>query len=149
MTRLACDIRELVPQCRMPRPHLVTGGQPEVDAWSHLARAGIHTIVNLRLHEEMPGRNEAEEVQAAGMKYINVPIAGAHALGAESVASLWRAMENAEGPVLVHCGSGNRCGAALALAEAWHRGQAASDALAFGREAGLTGMEPAVRELLR
>lgn len=149
MTRLRFDIEPLVPHCRLPRPQLVTGGQPDADAWQHLARAGIRAVVNLRPPEEMAGRDEAAEVQAAGLTYINVPIAGTHVLGPLPVAALWQALENVDGPVLVHCGSGNRCGAALALAEAWHRGQSAADALAFGREAGLTGMEPAVRELLR
>jgi len=50
--------------------------------------------------------------------------------------------------VLVHCGTGNRCGAMLALTEAWFRQHSTEDAIAFGKQAGLTGMEPVVRDLL-
>lgn len=143
------DLSAYVPQARNPRPGLFTGGQPQASAWLALAKAGITTVVNLRPPSEMPERNEAEEVTAAGLTYVNVPVAGADTLGASKVAALWRALESSNGPVLVHCGTGNRCGAMLALAQAWHRGSSPEEALAFGMSAGLSGLEPAVSELLR
>lgn len=143
------DLSRLIPQFRQPRPQLLTGGQPEPEAWPALAEAGVGTVVNLRPAAEMPGRDEAREVRAAGLTYINVPIDGPDKLAPNQVAALWQALESAEGAVLVHCGTGNRCGALLALAEAWHRGRSPDEALAFGRQAGLVGLEPAVRNLLK
>jgi uncharacterized protein (TIGR01244 family) len=142
------DLSPYVPQFNRPRPGLYTGGQPEPSAWAGLAKAGIATVINLRPDFEMPGRNEAMEVAAAGLTYVNVPIAGADTLKPAQAAALWVAMEASDGPVLVHCGSGNRCGALLALVEAWHRGSSPAQALAFGQRAGLTGLEPAVRGIL-
>ena len=142
------DISRLIPQIHQPRPQLYTGGQPEPSAWPELAKAGITTVVNLRPAAELPGRDEAEEVRSAGLTYINVPISGPDTLGHAQVDEVWQALQASEGMVLVHCGTGNRCGAMLALTEAWHRHRSADDAIAFGRQAGLTALEPAVRAIL-
>jgi protein tyrosine phosphatase (PTP) superfamily phosphohydrolase (DUF442 family) len=51
-------------------------------------------------------------------------------------------------PAVVHCGSGNRAGAILAM-KAFHvDGLSAEEALALGRRAGLTKLEPVVKERL-
>lgn len=142
------ELSRYIPQLRHPGGQLYTGGQPLVDAWPALAIAGVRTIINLRPASETPGRDEAAEVRAVGLTYINVPIDGPGTLGRGPVAALWQALDGVKGPVLVHCGSGNRCGAMLALAEAWHRGAEPGEALEAGRRAGLTGWEPEVRKLL-
>jgi len=142
------DLSRYIPQYRQPRPDLITGGQPEPSAWPELAKAGVNLVVNLRPTAEMPDRNEAEEVRSAGLTYINVPIDGPDRLGRSQVETLWRALESSPGLTLVHCGTGNRCGALLALAEVWHRGSTPDAALAFGQSAGLSGLEPAVRSIL-
>ena len=142
------ELSQLIPNFRQPRPRLMTGGQPLAEAWRELARAGVRTVINLRPHAEMGGRDEAAEVSAAGLTYINVPVDGPTTLGASQVDALWQALGEAQGAVLVHCGSANRCGALLALAEARHGGKPAADAIAFGRDAGMTALEPVVRQLL-
>lgn len=142
------DVSHLIPNFRQPRPQLITGGQPEANAWKPLAEAGIKTVINLRPESELPGRNEAQEVAAAHLTYINLPIEGPASLNMALTDQLWRALNAVDGDVLVHCGTGNRCGAMLALTEAWFRQHSAEDAIAFGKQAGLTGMEPVVRELL-
>jgi len=53
----------------------------------------------------------------------------------------------ADGPVLVHCGSANRVGALLAL----RKSMAGADdeaALEYGRKGGMTSLEPRVKEAL-
>jgi len=142
------ELSRYIPQYRHPRADLFTGGQPEASAWPELAKAGVSTVVNLRPIAEMAGRDEAAEVARAGLTYVNVPIGGPGNLGRDEVAALWGALESSSGPVLVHCGTGNRCGALLALAEVWHRGSTPDEALAFGQRAGLSGLEPAVRTIL-
>ena len=142
------DISQLIPNFKQPRPQLVTGGQPEADAWKQLADAGIKTVINLRPASELPGRDEAKEVSDANLTYINLPVEGTGSLNKALTDQLWQTLNNVDGGVLIHCGTGNRCGAMLALTEAWFRKHSTEDAIAFGKQAGLTGMEPAVRELL-
>ena len=142
------ELTQLIPNLKQPRPQLMTGGQPLPEAWRELARAGVRTVINLRPHAEMADRDESAEVRAAGLTYINVPVDGPATLGASQVDALWQALGAADGPVLVHCGSANRCGALLALAEARHGGKSPADAIAFGRDAGMTALEPVVRQLL-
>ncbi len=142
------DVSHLIPNFKQPRPQLITGGQPEPNAWKQLAEAGVRTVVNLRPDSELPDRNEATEVKDANLIYVKLPIEGPASLNKAHVTALWQILNQADGSVLVHCGTGNRCGAMLALTEAWFRKQDADDAIAFGKQAGLTGMEPAVRDLL-
>lgn len=142
------DLSHLIPNFKQPRPQLITGGQPEESAWHDIAKAGISTVVNLRPDTELPGRNEAQEVKDANLIYVKLPVDGPASLNLAQATALWHILNNAQGAVLVHCGTGNRCGAMLALTEAWFRKREADDAIAFGKQAGLSGLEPVVRELL-
>lgn len=137
-----------VPNLRQPNERLLTGGQPEAAAWTHLAADGVTTVINLRPADEMSGRDEAAEVAAAGMSYRQIPVAGAAGVTAEHAAALWSAIAQSPGKVLVHCASGNRVGALLALGAA-QGGMDPQQALQFGKDAGLAGAEPRVREMLR
>ncbi len=58
------------------------------------------------------------------------------------------ALSAAGTPVLVHCGSGNRVGALFALRAAWLQGVAPAEAVALGKAAGMTALEPAIRGIL-
>ncbi|RZL90617.1 MAG: hypothetical protein EOP73_29195 [Variovorax sp.] len=62
--------------------------------------------------------------------------------------ALRAALQAADGPVLVHCASGNRVGGLLALMQARSGEMTTEQALEFGRSAGMTGTEARVRELL-
>ncbi|HEY0504282.1 MAG TPA: protein tyrosine phosphatase family protein [Lysobacter sp.] len=136
-----------IPNLRQPRAHLLTGGQPEASAWRALAAQGITTVVNLRPAAELHDRDEAAEVATAGMAYVSIPVSGAGDITPENARALSQAIAQARGDVLVHCASGNRVGALLALGAA-QDGADADEALQFGKDAGLTGAEPRVRELL-
>lgn len=127
-----------------PRPGLYTSAQPGAGDWMRLPALGIDTVINLRPQAEMQGRDEAVEVRDAGLAYVNISIAGADEVTPENARALQQAIDAASGNVLVHCASGNRAGALLALA-AHANGMAPADALAFGKASGLTGLEPVVR----
>lgn len=131
-----------------PRPGLYTGGQPEPVDWAALKALGVTMVVNLRSDAEMEGRNEASEVAAAGMAYIGIPVAGADAVNADNARRLWTLLKTSDAPVFVHCASGNRAGALLAIGAAHSGGMTPEAALEFGRQAGLTSLEPVVRERL-
>ncbi len=130
-----------------PHENLTTSGQPNLDSLESLAESGYTTIIDLRRPEESRGIDEQAAVEGLGMSYINLPVDGANGINYENAAALNRFLSGANGPVLVHCGSGNRAGALLALTEKLN-GADNEAALAFGREAGLTGLEPTVRERL-
>ncbi len=136
-----------VPNLKQPGDRLLTGGQPDAEAWAKLAADGVTTVINLRPAAELGERDEAAEVTAAGMGYVQIPVAGAADITPENARALWTAMQQAPGKVLVHCASGNRVGALLALGAAEH-GMSPEQALQYGRAAGLTGAEPRVREVL-
>lgn len=137
-----------IPGYRQPRTGLHTGGQPEAGAWPLAAKAGLTTVIDLRAVGELAGRDEAAEVAAAGLAYRQLPVDGAADITVDKASRLWRMIEEAPGPVLVHCGSGNRVGALLALAAASEGGMSPVEALDYGRAAGLTSAEPRVRALL-
>ena len=136
-----------IPGFRQPRARLLTGGQPSVEAWSRMGAAGVRTIINLRPDEELRSRDEAAEVTAAGLAYRQLPVAGAGDITAANALALWRLIDQAEGTVVVHCASGNRVGALLALGAAQH-GMDTEAAIAFGKAAGLGNAEARVREVL-
>lgn len=130
-----------------PRPGVHVAGQPAAGDWEGYAKQGISTVVNLRLPGELPTRDAAAEVRAAGMRYVTLPVAGTEGITFANASRLREVLEGAGGPVLVHCSSGNRAGALLAL-DAVTGGMSAEQALDLGRAAGMTSAEPRVRELL-
>lgn len=138
-----------VPGFSRPRPDLLAGGQPAPDDWSGLRAAGVTRVVNLRTADEMAGHDAEAEARAAGLDYFSLPIDGAAAVTEANARALWQLVErDAAGLTLVHCASGNRVGALLALGAARSGAMEAGDALDFGRAAGLSGLEGRVRELL-
>lgn len=138
-----------MPVLRTPRPGLCTCGQPGLGAWGSLARAGVRTVVNLRPESELPDRDEAAEVVAAGLAYLHIPIRDADDFTREAAAALQKVLISSPSSVLVHCSSSNRAGALLALADAWYGSGDIENALALGRDAGMSSLEPSVRALLR
>ncbi|MFL2546762.1 MAG: beta-lactamase hydrolase domain-containing protein [Candidatus Rariloculaceae bacterium] len=130
-----------------PEEGLTTSGQPDATAFEALADSGYTAVIDLRLASENHGLDEQATVEGLGMSYISIPVAGADGVNFENAGALDRFLAGIDGPVLVHCGSGNRAGALLALREKLN-GADNEAALKYGREAGLTGLEPVVTERL-
>lgn len=133
---------------KQPDARLFTGGQPDRTLWAQLPQAGVTTVINLRPAAEMAGRDQAAEVAAAGLSYHQLPIAGAEDITLDNARALRALIDAAPGKVLVHCASGNRVGALLALAAAKLDGHSTEDAMRQGEAAGMTKLAPHVRELL-
>ncbi len=132
-----------------PREGLYSAGQPAESDWAGIAARGVTTIINLRPASEMQGRDEASEVRAAGMRYVEIPVADGASITRANARKLHEAIGSANGtPVLVHCASANRSGGLLALAMASEQAMPAERALAFGRAAGMKGTEAAVQAVL-
>lgn len=130
-----------------PREGLLVAGQPGSGDWSALAASGVRTVVNLRPEGELKGRDERAEVAAAGMRYVELPVSGPADITPENAKALSALLAQADGPVLVHCASGNRVGGLLAVAMA-QNGMTTAQALDFGRSAGMKSIEGRAREVI-
>lgn len=124
-----------------------SSGQPDADQVKRLAAAGFEAVIDLRGPDEPRGFDAAAAVEASGMDYVSLPIAGPGDVNADAARTLDDILGRYQGPVLVHCASGNRVGALLAL-RAHAKGASAEEALAIGRSAGLTRLESTVKDRL-
>lgn len=122
-------------------------GQPSEAALQVFARQGYTTVIDLRGTGEDRGFDEQSAVESLNMEYLLFPISGKEAISFENAARLDALITNADGPVLLHCASSNRVGALLALRKSL-AGADDEEALAAGREGGLTSLEERVKEVL-
>src|SRR5437868_15365089 len=65
-----------IPNFHQVNEHIYRGGQPGAEAWSGLAKLGVKVVVDLRREDEHSAAAEEQAVQAAGMKYVNIPMRG-------------------------------------------------------------------------
>ena len=131
-----------------PRPALHAGGQPTKEDLAALRASGVTTVIDLRAAGEDRGFDEPAEVERLGMRYIALPIGGKDDLTPANARALHQLLQRERAGVLLHCASGNRVGALLALGAVQEEGQSVESALALGRAAGLKSLEPAVRNAL-
>ncbi len=128
---------------------VATGGQPSVEQLAAAKAAGYKTIVNLRPPAEFPELDEAAEAKKLGFEYVTIPVAGPADFTEANAAQVLALMrDESKQPILVHCASGNRVGALVAVGSQKVDGKGAEEALALGKEAGITTTEPAVRQIL-
>ncbi|HEV7272215.1 beta-lactamase hydrolase domain-containing protein [Pseudoxanthomonas sp.] len=130
-----------------PRAGLHTGGQPSLEDLARVQSQGVRTVIDLRGAQEDRGYDAAAEARRLGMAYVALPIAGKDDISPANARALQDLLKAQEGDVLLHCASGNRVGALLALGAALE-GASQEDALTLGRAAGLTSLEPVVLEQL-
>lgn len=127
-----------------------SSGQPSAETIGKLRSAGIRTIIDLRPDKETPNLDEQAVAASAGLDYHALPVSGAADLTPENVSRFDQLLKQSrDDGVLVHCASGNRVGALMALRARWVEGKSADDALAIGKQAGMTGLAGEVERLLR
>jgi uncharacterized protein (TIGR01244 family) len=109
------DLAALVPDvinAVQPIDGVLTGGQLDRAQLQRLADAGVRAVVDLRLPFEPRGFDEASAARDAGMEYIPLPMGGV--IADDSIDRLRAILAAAaRRPVVLHCASGNRVGAAL------------------------------------
>lgn len=137
---------------RHPLPGMLTGGIPAgkggASDFQALAAAGVRTYIDLRADAEVPPETAAL-ASGAGLDYRRLPIAGEADLDLASARALDLLLDEwGRYPIALACSSGNRVGALLALRAFWLDGVDAASALELGLGAGLTRLEPSVRQLL-
>lgn len=136
-----------IPNRAEPLPGITSAGQPSAAGLAALAEDGYTTVIDLRSEQEDRGFDEASTVEGLGMRYVSLPVAGGDGVSYENAAELDRILSEVEGPVLLHCASGNRVGALLSL-RAVLNGEDKEDAMTLGTSAGLTSLQPLVEQLL-
>jgi uncharacterized protein (TIGR01244 family) len=104
------------------------GGQPSEEDIAALKAAGVIKIINLRrageANQPLDPSAEGEVVKRAGLAYVHIPVDPKN-LDPSSAAAVAKAIEDAAGPVFVHCAAGGRAVTHALLAEAKAQGHAA------------------------
>lgn len=134
---------------RLPAPNLLTGGQLSEGQMSALREMGYGTFINLRPADESGTGWEEKYAAAEGIEFVRIPVRGVPDVTRETAQRLADVMAAAGAePVVVYCASGNRVGGLLALKAFYLDGKSAEDSLEFGKAAGVTRLEPKIREML-
>ena len=131
-----------------PVDGITAAGQPDARAFEVFAKSGYEVVIDMRGADEDRGlENEAELVEGLGLDYVAFPITDEKQISFETAKELDEMLEGYDGPVLIHCASSNRVGALLALRESLN-GASDDVAIAYGKQAGMTRLEPVVRKQL-
>lgn len=87
------------------------GGQPTEEDIAALKAAGYRKIINLRRpgeqNQPLDPQAQGEIVRAAGMDYLHIPVDPKN-LHPSSAVAVIKAVEEADGPVYIHCAAGGR-----------------------------------------
>jgi len=88
-------------------------------------------------------------VKELGMRFVSIPISGAADLTEINARKLGEVLDDPQSrPMIVHCASGNRAGAMIALYAFYVQKQPANSAIELGVQAGLTSLRPQVEQLV-
>lgn len=138
-----------IPNLLTPEPGYLSGGQPNPGQLEAVANKGVSHVINLRPPSEDHGYDEAAKADELGLHYSVLGIAGTQDLNTENARELDNLLaQSSDTPTLVHCASGNRVGALMALRAAWVQGKSKDEALDIGRRWGMTNAEGTVSQLL-
>src|SRR5689334_20341445 len=89
-----------IPRFQQINENVFRGGQPSPEACAGLAKLGVKTVIDLRRPDEQSTADEAKAVEAAGMKYVNIPRKGVVSPDDQIVRTL--ALMHSGGKVFVH-----------------------------------------------
>ena len=127
--------------------HIFRGAQPAQEGWNSLAKLGVKLVIDLRREGENGHSiaSEAKAVEAAGMRYINIPMNG---IVSPREADIRKALDLLDGPdpVFVHCKLGkDRTGTVVACYriahDRWDNGKALAEAKTVGMHSIEFGMK--------
>jgi uncharacterized protein (TIGR01244 family) len=132
--------------------HMYFAGQPDAAGFAVAAQAGVTTVINLRGPGEVDW-DIGQAVQAAGMRYYNVPLViddkGINADSVRQIDALVQQLssETDAQTILLQCGSGNRVAAWWATHLVGQHGLRKRTALKLASSAGLT--KPELKALVK
>lgn len=118
-------------------PQFCTGGQPRPDHFARLKADGVKAVLNLRQPSEHRADEERAAVEAAGLRYFNVPVNYQNPTDASVDEFLHITDEASNRPMFIHCTAAIRVGAYWAIRRALRDGLSVEAALEEGRKVGL------------
>ncbi|MEM7084091.1 MAG: sulfur transferase domain-containing protein [Pseudomonadota bacterium] len=128
---------------------VIIAGQPSAANLDAAKLLGVTTVINARAPREMRWDEQAY-VESMGIDYYSIPISRASdTLDAEALNAITQRIEQGDS-VLLHCASGNRVSAWVAVYLVEQHDLTVEDALVIARKTGLTsaGLERRVRRYL-
>lgn len=129
---------------------LFLGAQPTREDLEALKAQGVKRVINLRTLQEgdVVGK-ERLWLKQLDVEFIHFPISGSD-INVSASQKLSSLLDQSEGvPTLLHCASGNRVGALLAIAYYQGKDVSIEEALEYGKKRGLRSLESQVEQLLR
>jgi len=124
-----------------PLPGLLTAGQPGVDHFAALQRAGVKAVIDIRDPMEPRPFDEPGVVAGLGMSYDNVSVRQGALDDAMMDGVLTLLHRHAGHPTLLHCASANRVGGVLIPWFILERGMSEDDAVTAAMRVGLRGAD--------
>ncbi len=126
---------------------VISFGQPnqsEVDAF---VEDGVTLVVDLRGPNENRGYDEQTYLNSINTAYYSLPVIDEGDINFDNARLLQTLINDADGKVLVHCGSGNRVGALMSLIGNLE-GMDKQEAIEFGIQNRLGGLINTVNEII-
>ncbi len=131
-----------------PASNRFSSAQPSQAQLQALADAGVKHIVSLRPVSELDWDEQAV-VESLGMTFHRVPVDVPNGINQNNAESLSQVLANiGDESALLHCASGNRVGAMVALKHGADTGDIET-AVTLGQAWGMTRLETMVREKLQ
>ena len=137
-----------IPNPTLPMEGLLCAGQLSPEQMDGLKALGFASFVSLRAAEENGAGWEEAHAAATGTNFTRRPVAGAAGVNEAGARDLAELMANTKQPMVLYCGSSNRVGSLIALKAHHVESMPAEEALALGKSAGVTKMEPHLRSAL-
>ena len=137
LDKIEAALKPDVPKILCVNEKFATAGQPADGAFGKLATNGFRSVLNLRTAAEgVDLERERSLVEAAGMRYVNIPVVSS-APKPEQVDAFIKAVNDvANQPMLIHCASANRVGAFWmiyrAVEQSWPEDKALEEATRIG-----------------
>lgn len=129
-------------------PQFCTGGQPRMEHFAKLKADGVKAVLNLRQPSEHRADEERAAVEAAGLKYFNIPVVFSNPVDAQVDEFLKLTDDPANRPLFIHCTAAVRVGAFWAIRRALRDGMSVDAALEEGKKVGLVNA-PHLEEFVR
>jgi len=89
------------------------GPQPTGEDLKQAKQRGVKTVIDFRLPNE-PAAETESLAASSGLDYVNIPV-NKTCLSIDQLDELDRAMQEQQGPFLIHCASGARAALLLSL----------------------------------
>jgi len=118
-------------------PEFCTGGQPRIEHYARLKADGVKAVLNLRQPTEHRAEEEQQAVEAAGLKYFNIPVSYQNPSDADVDQFLKITDDPANRPMFIHCTAAIRVGAFWAIRRVLRDGMTIDAALEEAKRVGL------------